>query len=565
MSKTIKSRKKPIGYYFQGDFYRCNNATDTFVSIFEMLNVFYAEFHTSFDKSRYNSKTGRRNLISRDRCSLYISCPRLIEQSREMTSGYWIGTNYSTERMLSSIMDACELLDELEHSIDLRVTLEEQDIPIKEYTCTEQTRIFVNEADEEVSPYNASYDNIYYCAYCHCVSFLRIPENTSPHFYHSHKPSKYCLQYVGGKDGNFEGEVVDHGIDYEKRRRETISRLIENGNEAWLQENRNESWLLGRLDPLTEGNAESQDEEKKQEIKIPIENESSLETEKKEITILKTIKSKPTIYNGFKTTVQPDGESVEIYAYIGTEQVVCIPSEIVGLRVTSIGLFAFQRKRLTSITFPGCMTSISPGAFRKNELTSIIIPNNVTVIRSQAFQYNNLMSINIPHNVICIEDLAFADNWLDTIDIPNSIASIGNYAFANNQLNTINISNSVTSIGNGAFHNNKLTSVVIPDNVASIGSDAFGYNRLTSIIIPKSVTFIGSFAFRHNQLTSVEIPNSVTYIGRNAFCENELKKITIGENVVFGFLAFGNGFIEFYKKQGRKTGTYIFDDDHWNI
>jgi alpha-tubulin suppressor-like RCC1 family protein/predicted metalloprotease len=208
-----------------------------------------------------------------------------------------------------------------------------------------------------------------------------------------------------------------------------------------------------------------------------------------------------------------------------------IPSEVNGIPVTSIGIMAFSKNNLTSVTIPDNVTTIGDYAFEGNQLKSVTIPDSVTSIGVDAFSNNNLTSVTIPNSVTSIERNAFQSNKLTSVTIGNSVTSIERHAFSNNNLTSVTIPDNITTIGDYAFEGNQLTSVTIPDSVKSIGSQAFSNNNLTSVIIPDSVTSIGDWAFSDNQLTSVTIPDSVTSIGDWAFSDNNLTSVKIPDNV----------------------------------
>ena len=128
----------------------------------------------------------------------------------------------------------------------------------------------------------------------------------------------------------------------------------------------------------------------------------------------------------------------------------------------------------------------------------------------------------------------------------------------------------VTHIGESAFKNKKLISVTIPNGVTHIGNYAFSQNQLANITIPNSVTHIGYDVFSNNKLTSVVIPNSVVEIRQRAFGDNDdLIRIKIGADVSLvgsDFLnwSFDNAFPVFYNENGKKAGTYIFNNGNWS-
>jgi hypothetical protein len=179
----------------------------------------------------------------------------------------------------------------------------------------------------------------------------------------------------------------------------------------------------------------------------------------------------------------------------------CEGAAVIPDGVTDIGVSAFGRSSLTSVTIPDSVTLIEQGAFQETLLTSVTIPDSVLTIGLTAFGYNTVLS---------------------SVTIGNSVTTIGAYAFIGNPaLTTVTIGNSVTLIDQGAFRNTALTSVTIPDSVVTIGAEAFFRNTaLTSATIGNSVTSIGAYAFSETGLTSVTIPSSITTISQGAFSFN---------------------------------------------
>ena len=109
-----------------------------------------------------------------------------------------------------------------------------------------------------------------------------------------------------------------------------------------------------------------------------------------------------------------------------------IPDNIEGSPVTSIGEWAFNRSRLTSITIPDSVTSIEDYAFSAcTRLTSITIPDSVTTIGRNAFyRCSALTSITIPDSVTSIGDSAFLEcSSLSSITFLGTAPTVGANSF----------------------------------------------------------------------------------------------------------------------------------------
>ncbi len=131
----------------------------------------------------------------------------------------------------------------------------------------------------------------------------------------------------------------------------------------------------------------------------------------------------------------------------------CKNSEIPDY-VTTIGVQAFLRCDLTSVTIPDSVTTIELGAFGESSLTNIYIPDTVTTIGAYAFMNcNNLTSIEIPGGVTTIDEGTFAYSALERIVISEGVTTIASTAFANcAALEEVFIPTSVTYIGETAFY-----------------------------------------------------------------------------------------------------------------
>jgi len=281
------------------------------------------------------------------------------------------------------------------------------------------------------------------------------------------------------------------------------------------------------------------------------------------------------IHGEYKVQLSADARSLIINEYTGKGGAVKIPDQIQETPISRIGFAAFEKKKLTDITFPNTVTEIGERAFKHNELKGlklpdslvnigknafnksfgkttkrdIVIPGKVKIIGEHAFSQNDLTSLTIGSSVERIERMAFMQNEFTSVIIPDSVQYIEFAAFSGNQLKSVTIGKGITSL-NG-FGGNKLSKVTIPETVTCIEKNAFEDNEFTGITIPKSVTSLGGFnrnqitsltipetvkeieedAFQENKLTSVTIPNTVTKIGKDAFAKNKLTSITISNSL----------------------------------
>lgn len=184
--------------------------------------------------------------------------------------------------------------------------------------------------------------------------------------------------------------------------------------------------------------------------------------------------------------------------------------------VTSIGSYAFDGCKISSVTIPSSIISIDIYAFRYcSNLTSVHI-SDITAwckidFKQPGIYYTNPLSY--------AHHLFLNGEELTDLVIPNNVSSIGEFAFMDcTSLTSISIPNNLTTIGSGAFYGcTALTNVTIPDGVTSIGSGAFGScTGLTDVSIGSNVTTIGSSAFSScTNLISIHIKDLAAWCNIN--------------------------------------------------
>jgi len=179
---------------------------------------------------------------------------------------------------------------------------------------------------------------------------------------------------------------------------------------------------------------------------------------------------------GFNYSVYAN--QVKITAYIGTSNVVTIPSRIENLPVTGIESGAFANNTfITSVTMSDKIYSIGKEAFSGcMALASVHLSNGLAEIPERLF-YN------------CIT--------LSSVNIPTKLTAVGNYAFYRCAVTSVMLQSTVKRIGDSAFYEcGKLTSISLGDGLTEIGNYSFALcSSLTSITLPRSLQSLGESTF----------------------------------------------------------------------
>ena len=307
--------------------------------------------------------------------------------------------------------------------------------------------------------------------------------------------------------------------------------------------------------------------------------------------------------------------TAKITGYLGSDQVIIIPSTLDDYLVNSVGDYAFDSKSsLTSVTIPDCVTLIGKYAFRSCTALSVVnFPNSKLDIGEYAFAHcTGLVSLTFPDNVKSIGETAFYNcTSLSEINIGTGMQWIDRLAFGDcSSLARVNIkdlaswctikfndnvgdANPLAANGAGLFLNGKrVTNLVIPDGVTTICPHAFeGCTSITSVTIPESVTSIqdeafrslpnlkrvtfskglksiGTFAFEKCvSIPEITLPDGLLSIGSRAFQScSSLTTVTIPDSLLtIGGYAFGRNDNTFKDGCPLETVNYCGTQEDWSF
>lgn len=235
-----------------------------------------------------------------------------------------------------------------------------------------------------------------------------------------------------------------------------------------------------------------------------------------------------------------NNDAIVISGYTGPAGEVVIPASINGLRVTTIGRWAFiDCTSLTSVVIPDTVTSIegwgragfSFGAFNGcTGLTNVSLGNNVTNIGLSVFRgCTSLARVTLPQSLCTIEGDAFSRcTSLASIHISKNVSSIADGAFSGCTglvEITVDPENAFYSSVDGVlfdrnqtllllYPSSKTGAYAIPQNVRTINNGAFeDCVHLTSLWVPAAVSdilwdnFVGC-----SSLTAIDVdPDNSSY------------------------------------------------------
>ena len=241
--------------------------------------------------------------------------------------------------------------------------------------------------------------------------------------------------------------------------------------------------------------------------------------------------------NGFQYRVSKQAAVIP-----GAEKVkdtLVIPETLGGFPVKQIDSYAFQGKKMSTVSLPASIESIGMVAFGDcDKLKEITIPEKVTTLDYATFRgCTSLATVKLSQNLEYIGSGAFSNCIsLKKIDLPKSVKEIGAYSFERcYKLDSVKLNTKLTSIGERAFYKAYgLKSIQIPASVKTIYQEAFSkcedlYNVK---FVGKNLDFGKGIFYKCTSLKNVRLPKNIKSIPEEIFMKCEkLSNVTIPKNV----------------------------------
>ena len=280
--------------------------------------------------------------------------------------------------------------------------------------------------------------------------------------------------------------------------------------------------------------------------------------------------------------------------YNGNSNHVCVPNEILGIKVRAINCFSLKKHSfIKAIDLPETVCLLHKNALKgctgleqiniASETQPLYISgetlrnckklfvHGICIIAGCIFSdpcCDEIVEFTIPQGVHTIASHAFEKHrFLQKLIIPETVKEIGNFAFAYcNQLKSVEIqgspeirdsifsgceslshisfNQSMEHIGSYAFSGcNNLRSFRIPNGIKQIMGWFDGCKQLRNVVFPNSLETISYRSFSNcRSLQHLELPDSVTCISRGAFdnCINLQKVLIHSKDIVIETDSFQN-------------------------
>ena len=226
-----------------------------------------------------------------------------------------------------------------------------------------------------------------------------------------------------------------------------------------------------------------------------------------------------------------EGENgITINDYVGTSEIVAIPSYIGGVAVTNIKSCAFEDAfTITKVIVPDTVVEIGKGAFTGcNAIEDITLPftgaraKETRVSQTTVFGY--IFGEDSYNGATATEQIYGGGKWIIYF-IPNSLKTVTitqgeildlSFNWCGNLTNVI-LCDGVISVGDAAFsYCRELTHITIPNSVAKIGDTVFsGCENLTNVQMSEKLEQIDAYVFDDCSKLKRTIKNKIKYLECN--------------------------------------------------
>lgn len=208
-------------------------------------------------------------------------------------------------------------------------------------------------------------------------------------------------------------------------------------------------------------------------------------------------------------TINDDTE-MWITGYNGSDEIIVIPNEIEGKKVTRLGA-------------ANSWSSIDHG---NTTCKAVVLNKDLKIVGAKSFYNWDINTILFNDGLEKIYSDSFTSTNIEILEIPDSVTNIGELAFSSTKnLKKIKFPNNKTcEYGASCFAYSGIEEVIFPANLKSDYVLFISCNNLKKIVIEDGNTYINDF-YLCNSIEEITIPASVTKIN---------KSIVSGYNVGIG-------------------------------
>jgi uncharacterized repeat protein (TIGR02543 family) len=200
-----------------------------------------------------------------------------------------------------------------------------------------------------------------------------------------------------------------------------------------------------------------------------------------------------------------------------TDSVTGLPTNTGSFTTDSFSRYTYDPYSGDFSSMPTLVTEVTGGTGCAG---TAIIPDGVTSIGVLAFSKSELTSITLPSSVTSIDVLAFNNTELTSITLPSSVISIGDLAFYKSKLTSVKFEGEAPTVGGAAFAGipSGAVAIISPSFASSFGSAGAAWNGLTLAFL-RNVNFDanGGTGTMSSQVAAVTTALSTNTFTRDGF------------------------------------------------